>query len=293
MKGIILAGGSGTRLYPLTIGISKQLMPIYDKPMIYYPLSVLMLAGIQEVLIISTSEDLPRFRQLLNDGSDIGMKFDYKVQPSPDGLAQAFTIGKDFIGNDDVCLILGDNIYYGHGMTDLLTKAASNAKDSNMATVFGYHVNNPESYGVINFDKNGKILDIEEKPKTPKSNYAVTGLYFYPNDVVNKAAEVEPSERGELEVTSINQMYLRELRLDVELMGRGYAWLDTGTHESLLEASTFIETIERRQGLKVACIEEIAFQKGYINKSQLTALAHSLAKNQYGQYLLKLAEGVN
>jgi len=293
MKGIILAGGSGTRLYPLTIGISKQLMPIYDKPMIYYPLSVLMLAGIQEVLIISTSEDLPRFRQLLNDGSDIGMKFDYKVQPSPDGLAQAFTIGKDFIGNDDVCLILGDNIYYGHGMTDLLTKAASNAKDSNMATVFGYHVNNPESYGVINFDKNGKILDIEEKPKTPKSNYAVTGLYFYPNDVVNKAAEVEPSERGELEVTSINQMYLRELRLDVELMGRGYAWLDTGTHESLLEASTFIETIERRQGLKVACIEEIAFQKGYINKSQLTALAQSLAKNQYGQYLLKLAEGVN
>ena len=287
MKGIILAGGSGTRLYPLTIGISKQLMPIYDKPMIYYPLSVLMLAGIQEVLIISTSEDLPRFRQLLNDGSDIGMKFDYKVQPSPDGLAQAFTIGKDFIGNDDVCLILGDNIYYGHGMTDLLTKAASNAKDSNMATVFGYHVNNPESYGVINFDKNGKILDIEEKPKTPKSNYAVTGLYFYPNDVVNKAAEVEPSERGELEVTSINQMYLRELRLDVELMGRGYAWLDTGTHESLLEASTFIETIERRQGLKVACIEEIAFDKEYISKEELLLLATKMSNNQYGQYLLK------
>ena len=293
MKGIILAGGSGTRLYPLTKGVSKQLMPIYDKPMIYYPLSVLMLSGIQEVLIISTPDDLPRFEQLLGDGSDIGMRFEYIVQPSPDGLAQAFILGKDFIGDDDACLILGDNIYYGHGMTDMLANAVSNAKDKNMATVFGYHVRDPERYGVVDFDAAGKALSIEEKPKTPKSNYAVTGLYFYPNDVVMKACEVVPSARGELEITTLNQMYLNEERLSVELLGRGYAWLDTGTHESLLEASTFIETIERRQGLKVACIEEIAFEKGYINKGQLIELAQPLAKNQYGQYLLRRAEEVN
>jgi len=293
MRGIILAGGSGTRLYPLTKGMSKQLMPIYDKPMIYYPLSVLMLAGIQEVLIISTLEDLPRFEQLLGDGSDIGMKFEYIVQPSPDGLAQAFILGKDFIGSEDVCLILGDNIYYGHGMTNMLANAVRNAKDKNMATVFGYHVNDPERYGVVDFDQTGKALSIEEKPETPKSNYAVTGLYFYPNDVVNKAVEVVPSDRGELEITTVNQMYLSEKRLTVELMGRGYAWLDTGTHESLLEASTFIETIERRQGLKVACIEEIAFEQGYISKEQLIELAQPLAKNQYGQYLLRRAEGIN
>ena len=293
MKGIILAGGSGTRLYPLTKGVSKQLMPIYDKPMIYYPLSVLMLSGIQEVLIISTFEDLPRFKQLLGDGSDIGMKFEYIVQPSPDGLAQAFILGKDFIGDDDACLILGDNIYYGHGMTDMLANAVSNAKDKNMATVFGYHVRDPERYGVVDFDAAGKALSIEEKPKTPKSNYAVTGLYFYPNDVVKKACEVVPSARGELEITTLNQMYLNEERLSVELLGRGYAWLDTGTHESLLEASTFIETIERRQGLKVACIEEIAFEKGYINKEELMELAQPLANNQYGQYLLRRAEEVN
>ena len=293
MKGIILAGGSGTRLYPLTKGVSKQLMPIYDKPMIYYPLSVLMLSGIQEVLIISTLEDLPRFEQLLGDGSDIGMRFEYIVQPSPDGLAQAFILGKDFIGDDDACLILGDNIYYGHGMTDMLANAVSNAKDKNMATVFGYHVRDPERYGVVDFDAAGKALSIEEKPKTPKSNYAVTGLYFYPNDVIKKACEVVPSARGELEITTLNQMYLNEERLSVELLGRGYAWLDTGTHESLLEASTFIETIERRQGLKVACIEEIAFEKGYINKEELIELAQPLAKNQYGQYLLRRAEEVN
>jgi len=293
MKGIILAGGSGMRLYPLTKGVSKQLMPIYDKPMIYYPLSVLMLSGIQEVLIISTPDDLSRFEQLLGDGSDIGMKFEYIVQPSPDGLAQAFILGKDFIGDDDTCLILGDNIYYGHGMTDMLANAVSNAKDKNMATVFGYHVRDPERYGVVDFDAAGKALSIEEKPKTPKSNYAVTGLYFYPNDVIKKACEVVPSDRGELEITTLNQMYLNEERLSVELLGRGYAWLDTGTHESLLEASTFIETIERRQGLKVACIEEIAFEKGYINKEELIELAQPLAKNQYGQYLLRRAEEVN
>ena len=293
MKGIILAGGSGTRLYPITKTTSKQLMPIYDKPMIYYPLSVLMLSGIQEVLIISTPDDLPRFEQLLGDGSDIGMRFEYIVQPSPDGLAQAFILGKDFIGDDDACLILGDNIYFGHGMTDMLTNAVSNAKDKNMATVFGYHVRDPERYGVVDFDATGKALSIEEKPKTPKSNYAVTGLYFYPNDVVKKACEVVPSARGELEITTLNQMYLNEERLSVVLLGRGYAWLDTGTHESLLEASTFIETIERRQGLKVGCIEEIAYEKGYINKEELIELAQPLAKNQYGQYLLRLSEEVN
>ena len=292
MKGIILAGGSGTRLYPLTKGVSKQLMPIYDKPMIYYPLSVLMLSGIKEVLIISTPEDLPRFEQLLGDGSDIGMKFEYIVQPSPDGLAQAFILGKDFISDDDACLILGDNIYYGHGISKMLANAVKNAKDKDMATVFGYHVHDPERYGVVDFDTTGKALSIEEKPDNPKSNYAVTGLYFYPNDVVKKAAEVIPSDRGELEITTVNQMYLSEDRLTVELMGRGYAWLDTGTHESLLEASTFIETIERRQGLKVACIEEIAFEEGYISKEQLIELAQPLAKNQYGQYLLRRAEEV-
>ena len=288
MKGIILAGGSGTRLYPITKCASKQLMPVYDKPMIYYPLSVLMLAGIQEVLIISTPEDLPRFEQLLGDGSDIGMKFEYIVQPSPDGLAQAFILGKEFIGEDDACLILGDNIYHGHKLSKLLSSAVENAAN-NQATVFGYHVHDPERYGVVEFDDQGYALSIEEKPDKPKSNYAVTGLYFYPNDIVQKAADVTPSDRGELEITSVNQMYLSEGRLSVELMGRGYAWLDTGTHESLLEASTFIETIENRQGLKVACIEEIAFEEGYISKEQLLELAKPLAKNQYGQYLIQRA----
>jgi len=292
MKGIILAGGSGTRLYPLTKGVSKQLMPIYDKPMIYYPLSVLMLAGIQEVLVISTKEDLPSFKKLLGDGTDIGMKFEYIVQHSPDGLAQAFTLGTDFIGNDDTCLILGDNIYYGHGMIDMLANAVSTVTRSNMASVFGYHVRDPERYGVVELDRTGKALSIEEKPIKPKSNYAITGLYFYPNDVVKKAAKVIPSARGELEITSVNQMYLNENRLSVQLMGRGYAWLDTGTHESLLEASTFIETIEKRQGLKVACIEEIAFELGYITKEQLIKLAQPLKKNQYGQYLLRRAEEI-
>jgi len=289
MKGIILAGGSGTRLYPITKCVSKQLMPVYDKPMIYYPLSVLMLAGIQEVLIISTPEDLPRFEQLLGDGSDIGMRFEYVVQPSPDGLAQAFILGKDFIGDDDACLILGDNIYYGQGLPNMLNSAVTNAAN-NKATVFGYHVHDPERYGVVEFDNQGTVLSIEEKPAQPKSHYAVTGLYFYPNDIVSKAAEVKPSDRGELEITTVNQMYLAEGRLSVELMGRGYAWLDTGTHESLLEAATFIETIEKRQGLKVACIEEIAFEEGYISKEQLIKLAQPLAKNQYGQYLLNRAQ---
>ena len=289
MKGIILAGGSGTRLYPITKAMSKQLIPIYDKPMVYYPLSVLMLADIQEVLIISTPEDLPRFEQLLGDGKEIGMKFEYIVQPSPDGLAQAFILGKNFIGDDDACLILGDNIYYGHGLPKILSSAVKNASN-NKATVFGYHVHDPERYGVVDFDDTGSALSIEEKPTKPKSNYAVTGLYFYPNDVVKKAAEVVPSDRGELEITTVNQMYLEEARLSVEVMGRGYAWLDTGTHESLLEASTFIETIEKRQGLKVACIEEIAFEEGYITKEQLIKLAQPLLKNQYGQYLLKRAE---
>jgi len=289
MKGIILAGGSGTRLYPITKGISKQLVPIYDKPMVYYPLSILMLAGIQEVLIISTPEDLPRFEKLLGNGEEIGMKFEYIVQPSPDGLAQAFILGRDFIGDDDACLILGDNIYHGHKLSKMLNSAVENAAN-NKATVFGYHVHDPERYGVVEFDANGDALSIEEKPHKPKSNYAVTGLYFYPNDVVQKAAQVAPSNRGELEITSINQMYLEEQKLSVELMGRGYAWLDTGTHESLLEASTFIETIEKRQGLKVACIEEIAFEEGYITKEQLIKLAQPLIKNQYGQYLIKRAK---
>ena len=290
MKGIILAGGSGSRLFPLTKGVSKQLMPIYDKPMIYYPLSVLMLAGIREILIISTQEDLPRFENLLGKGSEIGMKFEYIVQPSPDGLAQAFILGRDFIGNDNVSLVLGDNIFYGHGMNQILSKAMENVEKKNVASVFGSHVNDPEKYGVVDFDKNGRALNIEEKPKNPKSNFAVTGLYFYPNDLVNKAINVLPSNRGELEITSINQMFLNEDRLHVEIMGRGYAWLDTGTHKNLLEASTFIEIIERRQGLKVACIEEIALEKGYIDSAQLIELATPLSNNQYGQYLLKIAE---
>jgi len=290
MKGIILAGGSGTRLYPITKGVSKQLVPIYDKPMIYYPLSVLMLAGITEVLIISTPTDLPRFEQLLGDGSDIGMKFSYVVQPSPDGLAQAFILGEDFIGNDDVCLVLGDNIFYGHGLTNLLATSVKNAQEDNNATVFGYYVKDPERYGVAEFNEEGQVTSLEEKPTHPKSNYAVIGLYFYPNDVIQKAKEVKPSERGELEITTLNQDYLAEERLKVELMGRGYAWLDTGTHESLLEASQFIQTIENRQSLKVACIEEIAFEMGYITKEQLITLAQPLKKNQYGQYLLRRAE---
>lgn len=290
MKGIILAGGSGTRLYPITKGVSKQLVPIYDKPMVYYPLSVLMLAGITEVLIITTPEDQASFQRLLGDGSEIGMTFEYIIQPCPDGLAQAFILGEDFIGDDDVCLVLGDNIYYGHDLTKMLTHSVQNAAQKSKATVFGYHVTDPERYGVAEFDQSGNVISLEEKPETPKSNYAVTGLYFYPNDVIQKAKEVKPSHRGELEITTVNQMYLAENRLKVELMGRGYAWLDTGTHESLLEASAFIETIEKRQGLKVACIEEIAFEQGYISKQQLIELAQPLKKNQYGQYLLKRAE---
>ena len=294
MKGIILAGGSGTRLYPITKGVSKQLVPVYDKPMIYYPLSVLMLCGIREVLIISTPTDLPRFQDLLGDGEDIGMNFSYKVQPNPDGLAQAFILGEEFIGGSDVCLILGDNIFYGHGLRDLLFSSVKNAKEKNSATVFGYHVKDPQRYGVATFDKNGSVTSIEEKPQDPKSNYAVVGLYFYPNDVVKKAKSVTPSHRGELGITTLNQDYLNEGRLKVELMGRGYAWLDTGTHESLLEASQFIQTIENRQSLKVACIEEIAFEMGYISKEKLLELAEPLKKNQYGEYLIKRAnEGVS
>lgn len=289
MKGIILAGGSGTRLYPITKGVSKQLVPIYDKPMIYYPLSVLMLAGITEILIISTPKDLPRFKELLGDGSDLGMQFSYIEQPSPDGLAQAFILGEEFIGNDDVSLVLGDNIFYGHGLTNLLTKSVQHAQEDNKATVFGYYVKDPERYGVAEFDETGNVTSIEEKPKNPKSNYAVIGLYFYPNDVVKKAKNVKPSDRGELEITTLNQDYLDEKRLKVELMGRGYAWLDTGTHESLLEASMFIQTIENRQSLKVACIEEIAYEMGYISKEKLLELAVPLKKNQYGQYLISRA----
>jgi glucose-1-phosphate thymidylyltransferase len=290
MKGIILAGGSGTRLYPITKGVSKQLVPIYDKPMIYYPLSVLMLAGIKEVLIISTPTDLPRFEQLLGDGSDLGMNFKYVVQPSPDGLAQAFILGEKFLDGDDACLVLGDNIFYGHGMTKLLAQSVRNVKEEDKATVFGYYVKDPERYGVAEFDENGNVITIEEKPIEPKSNYAVVGLYFYPADVVEKAKEVKPSERGELEITTLNQNYLDEGRLKVELMGRGYAWLDTGTHESLLEASQFIQTIENRQSLKVACLEEIAYEMGYISKEKLLELAEPLKKNQYGQYLIRRAK---
>ena len=290
MKGIILAGGSGTRLYPITRGVSKQLTPIYDKPMIYYPLSVLMLAGIREILIISTPQDLPRFQELLGEGCDIGMRFEYIAQPSPDGLAQAFLLGESFLDGDDACLVLGDNIFYGHGLVELLAQSVKNAKEEHKATVFGYYVNDPERYGVAEFDKEGNVISIEEKPDIPKSNYAVVGLYFYPSDVTQKAKEVKPSQRGELEITTLNQMYLSEQRLKVETMGRGYAWLDTGTHESLLDASNFIQTIESRQGLKVACIEEIAHEMGYISSDELLALAEPLKKNGYGQYLIKRAK---
>ncbi|HNW66958.1 MAG TPA: glucose-1-phosphate thymidylyltransferase RfbA [Aliarcobacter cryaerophilus] len=289
MKGIILAGGSGTRLYPITKGVSKQLVPIYDKPMIYYPLSVLMLAGIKEVLIITTPQDQPSFINLLGDGKDLGMRFEYIIQPSPDGLAQAFILGEEFLDGDDACLVLGDNIFYGHGLTELLAKSVKNIKDENKATVFGYYVSDPERYGVAEFDESGNVISLEEKPNNPKSNYAVVGLYFYPNDVVKKAKEVKPSDRGELEITTLNQAYLNENRLKVELMGRRYAWLDTGTHESLLEASTFIQTIEHRQSLKVACLEEIAYEMGYISKEKLLELAEPLKKNQYGQYLISRA----
>lgn len=286
MKGIILAGGSGTRLYPITQAISKQIIPVYDKPMIYYPLSVLMLAGIREVLIISTPKDIHLYQDLLQDGSQLGMKLSYAIQPSPDGLAQAFIIGEEFIGNDNVCLVLGDNIFYGYAFGKILMDTAK-IKDG--AVVFGYYVKDPERYGVAEFDSNGNVLSLEEKPKQPKSNYAVTGLYFYSNDVVKKAKSLKPSSRGELEITDLNRLYLEEKRLKVELLGRGMAWLDTGTHESLLQASNFIYTIEQRQGLKVSCIEEIAFKRGFISKEQLLKLAEPLKKNQYGEYLIKIA----
>lgn len=287
MKGIILAGGSGTRLYPITKGISKQLIPIYDKPMIYYPLSTLMLAGITDILVISTPEYTPLFEQLLGDGSDIGISLTYKVQEKPNGLAEAFILGADFIGNDSVCLILGDNIYYGSGLSKLVQEAA---EKTDGATVFGYHVNDPERFGVVDFDSNMKALSIEEKPENPKSNYAVTGLYFYDNTVVEKAKNLKPSDRGELEITDINKLYLDEGKLDVKLMGRGYAWLDTGTHDSMMEAASFIATIQKRQNLKVACLEEIAYRMGYISKEKLVELAQPMKKNDYGQYLLRLAK---
>jgi glucose-1-phosphate thymidylyltransferase len=287
MKGIILAGGSGTRLYPITKGVSKQLLPVYDKPMIYYPLSVLMLAGIQDILIISTPEDLPNFEKLLGNGSEIGLQLSYKEQPSPDGLAQAFVIGEEFIGTDDVCLVLGDNIFYGVGFSGMLQNARINVAEGK-STVFGYYVNDPERYGVAEFDTKGNVISIEEKPKDPKSNFAVVGLYFYTNDVVQIAKNIQPSERGELEITSVNQTYLQHKTLKVELLGRGFAWLDTGTHDSLMEAGQFIETIEKRQGLKVACLEEIAYRMKYINAEQVRKLAEPLKKNGYGKYLLNL-----
>lgn len=286
MKGIILAGGSGTRLYPLTQSVSKQLLPIYDKPMIYYPLSVLMLAGIKDILVISTPQDIPRFEQLLGDGSGIGIRLEYKVQENPNGLAEAFILGEKFIGDDSVSLILGDNIFYGSGLSDIVQMAADKKEG---ATVFGYHVNDPERFGVVDFDDDMKAISIEEKPENPQSNYAVTGLYFYDNDVVEIAKNIEPSDRGELEITDVNNAYLQRGKLNVEIMDRGFAWLDTGTHESLLEAGMFIETIEKRQNLKVACIEEIAFRMGYIGRNDLLALADPLKKNEYGQYLIKLA----
>ena len=289
MKGIVLAGGSGTRLYPITKGISKQLIPIFDKPMIYYPVSVLMLAGIRDILIISTPQDLPGFQRLLGDGSEIGVRFEYAEQPSPDGLAQAFIIGADFIGDDAACLVLGDNIFYGQSFTTMLKNAVLDAEKNRKATIFGYYVNDPERYGVAEFDTNGNVLSIEEKPAHPKSNYAVVGLYFYPNKVVEIAQRIQPSTRGELEITAVNQAFLDEGNLKMQLLGRGFAWLDTGTHASLSEASTFVEVIEQRQGLKIACPEEIAFRKGWIDAAQLREIASSMIKNQYGQYLIKLA----
>ena len=288
MKGIVLAGGSGTRLYPITKGVSKQLLPIYDKPMIFYPVSVLMLAGIREILIISTPQDLPGFRRLLGDGSDYGVRFEYVEQPSPDGLAQAFIIGERFIGDDSVCLVLGDNIFYGQSFTRMLKEAVDKAENEQKATVFGYYVNDPERYGVAEFDADGNVLSIEEKPKEPKSNYAVVGLYFYPNKVVDVAKNIKPSARGELEITTVNQWFLKDGELKVQLLGRGFAWLDTGTHDSLSEASTFVEVIEKRQGLKVACLEEIAFKQGWIDEKRLEQVALPMIKNQYGQYLMRL-----
>lgn len=288
MKGIVLAGGSGTRLYPITKGVSKQLLPIYDKPMIYYPLSVLMLAGIREILIISTPEDMPAFKRLLGDGSDIGVRFEYAQQPSPDGIAQAFIIGKEFIGKESVCLVLGDNIFYGQSFTAMLKKAVNSAENNDQATVFGYWVKEPERYGVAQFDSNGKVISIQEKPVNPESNFAIVGLYFYPNSVIQIASKIKPSERGELEITSINQEFISTQKLSVEKFGRGFAWLDTGTHDSLSEASTFVEVLEKRQGLKIACLEEIAFNSGWIDSEQILKLAKPMIKNQYGQYLLSL-----
>lgn len=290
MKGIVFAGGSGTRLYPITKGISKQLIPIFDKPMVYYPISVLMLAGIRDILIISTPYDLPGFKRLLGDGSDYGVHFEYAEQPSPDGLAQAFIIGEKFIGNDSACLVLGDNIFYGSGFTNLLRKAVADAEENGKATVFGYWVNDPERYGVAEFDKEGNCLSIEEKPKEPKSNYAVVGLYFYPNKVVDVAKNIKPSARGELEITTVNQVFLNDKELKVQVFGRGFAWLDTGTHDSLAEASTFVEVIEKRQGLKVACLEGIAYRNGWISEEKMRELAKPMLKNQYGQYLLKVID---
>lgn len=290
MKGIVLAGGSGTRLYPITKGVSKQLLPIFDKPMVYYPISVLMLAGIRDILVISTPDDIPSFQRLLGDGSNFGVRLEYAVQPSPDGLAQAFLIGEKFIGNDSACLVLGDNIFYGQSFTSMLSEAVRSAEEEQKATVFGYYVSDPERYGVAEFDNQGNVLSIEEKPAVPKSNYAVVGLYFYPNKVVNVAKTIQPSARGELEITSVNQAFLKEKELKVQLLGRGFAWLDTGTFDSLSEASSFVETIEKRQGLKIACLEEIAYNNGWISREKLREAAAPLAKNAYGQYLLKLAE---